>query len=118
MIHTKLDVWKRSMDLVTLIYKLTDSLPDKEKYGLVSQINRAAVSIPTNIAEGSARGSSKEYIRFLDIATASATELDTLLKIAERLKYAQTSQLISESLTPIQKMLYKQKQALRKRFED
>lgn len=115
MVHTQLIVWQRSMDFVTLVYKITATFPDQEKYGLISQINRAAVSIPTNIAEGSARGSTKEYIRFLDIATASATELDTLLKIAERLEIAETADLINKHLIPVQKMLYKQKKALKNR---
>ena len=115
MIHTELIVWQRSMHLVTLVYKITAAFPDREKYGLISQINRAAVSIPTNIAEGSARGSTKEYIRFLDIATASATELDTLLRISERLEIAKTDYLIHEYLIPVQKMLYKQKKALKSR---
>ena len=112
--HTKLIVWQKSMDMATKIYQLTDSIPNKEKYGLVSQINRAAISIPANIAEGAARGSSKEYIRFLHISTASASELDTLLKLAERLNYVETTMLINDYLIPVQKMLYKQKKALRR----
>ncbi len=66
--HKDLDVWKKSMDLVELIYSLTSQFPTDEKFGLVSQMRRAAVSIPSNIAEGAARKGDKELIQFLMIA--------------------------------------------------
>ena len=69
--HKDLDVWKKSMDLVEVIYKLTQQFPDAEKFGLISQMRRAAVSIPSNLAEGVARKGDKELIHFLHIALGS-----------------------------------------------
>lgn len=89
--HKDLDVWKLSIDFVVEIYKITHRLPDEEKYGLCSQMQRAAVSIPSNIAEGSAKSGSKEYLHYLHIALASAAELETYLMIIERLNYIETS---------------------------
>lgn len=66
--HKDLEVWKKSMDLVSNIYKITESFPNKEIYGLTNQIRRSAVSVPSNIAEGAARSSKKEFIQFLYIA--------------------------------------------------
>ncbi len=85
--HEKLDVWKRSLDLVVRIYKATEVFPTHERYGLTSQIRRAAVSIPANIAEGAARQSPKEFAHFLSNAQGSASELETELLIAQRLEY-------------------------------
>jgi len=75
------------MDLVVEIYKLTDRFPKSEIYGLISQMRRCAVSIPSNIAEGRKRGSRKEYHHFLTISYGSGAELETQLEIAERLKF-------------------------------
>lgn len=85
--HEKLRVWQDAMDLVISIYGFTRTLPDSDKYGLASQMQRASVSIPSNIAEGAARQSSREYVRFLAIARASLAELETQLKIADRLGF-------------------------------
>ncbi|MFN2493523.1 MAG: four helix bundle protein [Pyrinomonadaceae bacterium] len=85
--HEKLEVWKRSIDLVVRTYKATETFPSHERYGLTSQIRRAAVSIPANIAEGAARQSAKEFAYFLSNAQGSASELETELLIAERLDY-------------------------------
>ncbi|PLX22308.1 MAG: diversity-generating retroelement protein bAvd family protein [Marinilabiliales bacterium] len=81
----KLNVWQKGIDLVTSIYKISKNFPSEEKYGLSSQITRAAVSIPSNIAEGSSRFSEKDYFRFLEIALGSAFELETQLMIVEKL---------------------------------
>jgi four helix bundle protein len=89
--HEKLEVWKRAVDFVVDVYKVTDAFPREEKFGLTSQIRRAAVSIPANIAEGTARQSEKEFINFLSIAQGSASELETELLIAHRLDYLQAS---------------------------
>jgi four helix bundle protein len=85
--HKDLDVWKDSVELLVLIYKETQLFPREELYGLTSQIRRAAVSIPANISEGSARNYSDEFIRFLRISLGSLVEVETLLLISLRLNY-------------------------------
>jgi len=85
--HEQLDVWNKAMDLVVNIYRSTDSFPREERFGLTSQIRRAAVSVPANIAEGAARHSSKEFAYFLSNAQGSASELETELLIARRLGF-------------------------------
>ena len=90
--YKKLNVWQESVNLVTEIYLLTKSFPDSEKFGLISQINRSAVSIPSNIAEGAGRSSKKEFILFLTYAAASSFELETQLIIANNLKFISNKQ--------------------------
>lgn len=85
--HKKLDVWKLSMDLVTRVYKITDSFPREERYSLTDQIRRAAVSIPSNIAEGAARQTKKEFTNYLHMAQGSLSELDTQFELAKSLGY-------------------------------
>lgn len=85
--HERLDVWNKSMDFVVNVYKLTKTFPQEEKFGLTSQMRRAAVSVPANIAEGAARASSKEFMHFLSNAQGSASELETELLISKRLGY-------------------------------
>ena len=85
--HKDLDVWKKSMGLVLDVYKATQEFPAHELYGLTSQIRRSAVSIPSNIAEGAARNSNKDFIRFCYISLGSLAELDTQLIIAHELGY-------------------------------
>lgn len=87
MYHKDLEVWKKSIELVTKVYEITGTFPENEKYSLVSQMRRAAISIPSNIAEGAARNSDKEMLRFLDISLGSLAELETQFIIAENLKY-------------------------------
>ena len=84
--YKNLDVWKISMDTVSEIYLLTKTYPNEEKFGLVSQTNRAAVSIPSNIAEGLGRNHKKDCIQFMHISRGSAYELETLLSVALRTK--------------------------------
>ena len=79
--HKDLRVWQKAIELVTSVYQLTKCLPKTEQYGLISQLQRAAVSVPTNIAEGNGRGTRKDYARFIDIARGSASEVETLLVI-------------------------------------
>ena len=86
-------IWQDSMELVKLIFRLAKDLPDNEKYGLRSQITRAAVSIPSNIAEGSSRNSDKEFKRFVEIAIGSSFELETQLIIIKELKYADETKI-------------------------
>lgn len=85
--HRDLDVWNVAMELVTEVYKLTQSYPKEEMYGLIGQIRRSAVSIPSNIAEGAARNSKKEFAQFLYVALGSCAELETQLLIARDLGY-------------------------------
>lgn len=86
--HHKLDVWKRSIDFVTKIYRETGGFPEDEKFGLISQMRRAAVSIASNIAEGAARKSRKEFINFLHIAQGSTAELETQILISRNLGFS------------------------------
>ena len=111
--HKDLDVWKRSIDLVLKIYEISQKLPSDEKFGLISQIKRASISVPSNIAEGAGRSSTKEFIRFLDIATGSLSELETQLIIIDRLGFCSTNGIIEEKIKPIRKMLYRLTQSLK-----
>lgn len=77
----KLQIWQKGIEIVKLSYKLTEQLPSTEKFNLVSQINRAAISIPSNIAEGSSRRSERDYFRFLEIVLGSCFELETQMLI-------------------------------------
>jgi four helix bundle protein len=84
----ELRVWQSGMDLVVGVYALTGTLPKSEIYGLSSQLQRSAVSVPANIAEGHSRGQLKEYLQFLSIARASLAKVATYLELIERLSYA------------------------------
>ena len=88
----KLEIWKESINLATKIYEITKDFPKNEAYGLASQIQRAAVSVPSNIAEGSSRQYKKEFINFLYISKGSLSELLTQLKISEKIKYINKEQ--------------------------
>lgn len=85
--YRELEVWKRAVDLVEAVYELSRTLPDEEKFGLVSQVRRAAVSVPSNIAEGYGRQHRGDYIRHLSIANGSLKELETQLLITGRLGF-------------------------------
>lgn len=85
--HKDLLVWQDAIALVEIVYRLSSSFPDSERFGLTSQIRRAAVSVPSNIAEGVARRSTREYLHFLGIARGSLSEIDTQIAIACRLGY-------------------------------
>lgn len=102
--HRDLQVWNKSMDLVVEIYKITEEFPNDEKYGLTSQLRRAAVSIPSNIAEGAARKSTKELIQFLSIALGSLAEVETQIEIAQRINYIQDSSQLRKNIYAIRKM--------------
>jgi four helix bundle protein len=88
--YRELKVWEKAMDLVEAVYTVTRNWPREELYGLTSQVRRAAVSIPSNIAEGQGRTSTKEFLHHLSIAYGSLLEVETQLLIAERLHYLQT----------------------------
>ncbi|MBC36035.1 MAG: four helix bundle protein [Bacteroidetes bacterium] len=94
--HKELDIWKLSINLVTKIYQCTSNFPKYEQFGIASQIQRSAVSIPSNIAEGVARSSIKEYRRFVSIALGSAAELETLLIIAQNISYLNSNEILKE----------------------
>ncbi|ALN63106.1 hypothetical protein GLA29479_2236 [Lysobacter antibioticus] len=85
--HERLEVWRDAMSLVESIYRITASFPDSERLGLSMQLRRAAVSVPSNIAEGAARRSRPEYLRFLSMARGSLAEISTQHEIARRLGY-------------------------------
>ncbi len=102
--HKDLEVWKRSLDLVEKVYVMTRSFPKEEVYGLTLQMRRAAVSVPSNIAEGAARGSKKEFIQFLYIALGSLEELETQFILACRVGFASDRNL-SYTIEEIRKML-------------
>jgi four helix bundle protein len=100
----ELKIWKESMVLVKNVYVLTSELPKDEKFGLTSQINRCAVSIPSNIAEGSGRTNEKEFLHFLNIAISSSYELETQLILIEDIFKIQTKSILTE-LETLQKMI-------------
>lgn len=103
-----LKVWQNGIVIAKEIYELTRQFPNEEKYGLASQMNRAAVSIPSNIAEGTSRSSSKEHKRFLQIALGSAFELETQLVLVKELEIISEANLsaISKRINEEQRMLY------------
>ncbi len=104
--HRELKVWQKSIEFVSQIYNLTKTFPKEETYGLSSQLRRASVSIPSNIAEGASRNTDKEFVRFLYIARASATEIETQLIISERLNYSKSGlKKLQRDLLAISKML-------------
>ena len=103
--HKDLDVWKKSMELVTNIYRLTRDFPQEELYGLTSQIRRSAISIPSNIAEGAARNSVKEYMQFLYVSLGSISEIETQILIAEKLGFLKVGHSLLEEVSAIRKML-------------
>lgn len=103
----QLKVWQKGFRLSIACYQYTAGLPNAEKFNLISQLNRAATSIPSNIAEGSSRNSDKEYKRFLEIALGSSYELETQMLIADALAYGCVSERksIIYSVCEVQKML-------------
>ncbi len=102
-----LKVWQKSFMLVKDVYLKTKGFPKEEQYGLTQQIRRASVSIPSNIAEGAGRGSSKQFEYFLSIALGSSFELETQLLLSKELRYITEDELLnlSENLIEIQKMI-------------
>jgi len=112
--HKDLDVWKKSMDLAAQVYSLTARFPKEELYGLTSQIRRSAVSIPSNIAEGAARHSRKEFIQFLHIASGSVAELETQLLLAIRMGFIPGDSIISH-VEEVRKLLLGLLRSLKKK---
>jgi four helix bundle protein len=102
--HKDLKVYNLSIELVVEVYSITKEFPKEELYGLTSQIRRSAVSVPSNIAEGAARNSKKEYIQFLYISLGSLSELETHFIISEKLSYLNSTEILTKIET-IRKML-------------
>ena len=105
--HNDLKVYQESLDLVLSLYQLTSVFPSDEKYGLTSQIRRAGISIPSNIAEGAARQSNKEFVRFLYMSLGSAAEVETQLEIARRLGLLNNEIEVTDQIIYIKRMLIK-----------
>jgi four helix bundle protein len=105
--YKDLDVWKLSIDLVKDIYELTKNFPRDEKFGIVMQMRRSAISIPSNIAEGKTRQHVKEYIQFLYVALGSCSELETQIIICKELKFMQDSSVVKilEIIDHVSRML-------------
>ena len=103
--HKELDVWKKGMDLVEMIYSISDSFPDSERFGLTSQIRRAAVSIPSNIAEGAARKGDKELVYFVNVALGSLSEVETQYLIAIRLGFIKEEIAVSNLINDEKQLL-------------
>ncbi len=104
--HKDLDVWKEAIGFVKEIYEVTSNFPKEEIYSLTAQIRRCAISIPSNIAEGAARNSKKEFVQFLYIALGSCAELDTQLIISKELGYIDSEfNELSENLEKIKSKL-------------
>ena len=112
--YRDLRVWQNGMDLVVTVYEVSEKFPSRELYGLMSQVRRAAVSVPSNIAEGHTRESTKEYLYHLSIAQASLAEVETQIEIAFRLKYCSQEELnrIQTNCTSLSKQLYSLRNAL------
>ena len=103
--HKDLEIWKLSMELVVSIYNLTRNYPSSEKFNLIQQLQRAATSIPSNISEGAARKSKKEFIYFLSIARGSLSEVETQLIISERLEYINNDSLPYQEIKSLRIMI-------------
>ena len=114
--YRDLKVWRKSMDLVVACYRLTKLFPNQEKYGLVSQLQRAAVSVPSNIAEGHGRKYTNDYLRFLSIANGSLMEVETQIQIAQRLNFINSEECttILNQTSEISRMLSGLKAALKR----
>ncbi len=112
--YRKLEIWRDSIELLKEVYTLADKLPKSEEYNLKSQLKRAMVSVPLNIAEGKCRASSKDFSHFLNIAAASMDEVDVILTICEELGFLQNLANIHEK----NKVLTKRINALRRKLSE
>jgi four helix bundle protein len=114
--HQRLDVWKKYIDFVKKVYQITGMFPSEEKFGLVSQMRRAAISIPSNISEGAGRNNPKEFSQFLGIAQGSIAELETQLIISRELCFLknQAADEMLIELDGISKMIIGLKKSLKR----
>ena len=104
-VYQNLEVWKQSMDLCLQAYEYIKLLPSEERFALADQMRRCAVSVPSNIAEGSGRNTNKEFIQFLYIANGSLCELETQLLLAHKLNYLKDIEKICAKMTSIKKQI-------------
>ncbi len=113
--YKELKLWQKAMEMVSDVYKTTANVPDKERFNLISQINRAAVSVPSNIAERAGRNSDREFVQFLAIAHGSTFEIETQLIIAKELGYlsAQHLDVLLGKIAELQKINYALQRSLR-----
>jgi four helix bundle protein len=118
--YRDLKVWQLGIDITSLLYETTDKFTQREVYGLTSQIRRAAVSVPSNIAEGHTRGQTKDLIRFLGIARGSIAELETQLIVAKRLEYVSDEELkhVTKMLDEESRMLAGLRRSLTMKLRD
>ena len=105
--HKDLLLYQKSLDLVEMIYRETQKFPAEEKFGLISQLRRSAVSLPSNIAEGAGRKGTKEFIHFLHIALGSLNEMETQMEISRRLGFVSDLNSFTELFLHIKRMLLK-----------
>ena len=105
--YKQLQIWQKAMMLTKLVYKLTDGFPDRERFGLTSQMRRAAVSVPSNIAEGQARHGTREFLQFLSHASGSLAELETQILLSEELGFCKQADVArtSDGIAELQKMI-------------
>lgn len=118
--HERLEVWSKAIEFVVDIYRLTDGFPKEERVGLTSQLRRAAVSVPANIAEGAARCTTKEFLHFLAVAQGSASEVETELLIAYKLNFITEENHLTarKSLDSIGRMIVGLSQSLKRREKE
>ena len=112
----ELKVWQKSIDVTVKVYKISSQFPDSERFNLISQVRRSAVSIPSNIAEGAGRNTNGEFVQFLGISNGSSYELETQMIIAQKLNYLSESELevFSKEIQEVQKMIYSFQNHLKK----
>jgi four helix bundle protein len=105
--HKRLEVWLKSFELAKLIYEVTKKFPSEEKYGLVSQMRRSAVSVPSNIAEGAARQTNKDSLQFFVVARSSLSELDTQIELSHSLEMINSAdyQLLAKQINVVDSLL-------------
>ena len=113
--HRDLKAWQQAMDLVTAVYEATSPFPAQERFALASQMQRAAVSVPANIAEGFARNGTKELLHFLGIAAGSLSELDTLIELAARLGYLSNAEELNGKVDDVSGLLMGLAASIRRR---
>lgn len=118
--YKDLILWQKSVDLAVIIYDVTKNFPKEEQYGLISQIRRSAVSIPSNLAEGAGRNTTKDFNNFLGISHGSSCELDTQLIIANRIGFLNNDdfEFLKQGINEIQKMNYALKKSLNLNAKD